>query len=149
MKTTFDITAPQIQERHIKWLQFLQSKTWNETKIPTFFVLKHWFGINPCICLCRISCIRSFDLEGGGGGVLLLLYSSGGGDILWLIITNWANRGWFFFFLHFGWCVSLGLQTKYTCIVLYFETAVSEPDYLSLFIIFKNIWSKKINIFSI
>lgn len=36
--------------------------------------------------------------RGRGGGVLLLLYSSGG-DILWLIITNWANRGWFFFYI--------------------------------------------------
>lgn len=38
MKTTFDITAPQIQERHIKWLQFLQPQTGNDTKIPKKFV---------------------------------------------------------------------------------------------------------------
>lgn len=68
MKTTFDITAPQIQERHIKWLQFLQPQTGNDTKIPKKFVLKQLFGINPCICSCIISCIRSFDLEGEGGG---------------------------------------------------------------------------------
>lgn len=83
----------------------------------------------------------------GGGGRGYCYYSTAAGgtycDLLQIELIAVD------FFLHFGWCVSLSLQTKYTCIVLYFETAVSEPDYWSLFIIFKNIWSKKINIFFI
>lgn len=124
----------------------VQNMKWNQNTNVFCFEALVWYKSVHMLMHNFVHTFIWFGRGRGGGGYCYYSTAAGGTYCDLLQIQLIAVD---FFFLHFGWCVSLSLQTKYTCIVLYFETAVSEPDYWSLFIIFKNIWSKKINIFSI